>query len=463
MKKSPLVTVYITNHNYGKYLKKSIESVLAQTMKDFELIIIDDGSTDNSRGIIQAYEGKKNIRTIFQKNKGLNITNNIALRSARGEFIVRLDADDYLDKNALLLMSNALKDNDEIGMVFADYYYVDAYGNVTGHERRFSFDKGEITLLDKPAHGACTMIRTKCLLDLGGYSEGYKCQDGYELWLRFIEKYKVENINLPLFYYRRHGRNLTGDETKILKTRAKIKKDLVSKRAGGKLPTLAVVPVRGEDMDPEDISLRTVGGKKILDWIVTSALGVKDIFKVVVSSPDKRVEEYVRSNYKGSRKVKFIKRERVKAQLNEGLVDTVKDILPDVSVDKYKSKMAILQLSIEYPFLESIYIQKMINTIQVFNVDSVICVRPDNNIFYKHNGHGMVPAFKESIFPKLERDYIYRREGGASLVTLKAFKKHKGFIVGRTGHIVIDPVAAHRIASNLDLEVANFLSKKRRI
>src|SRR5437867_1266985 len=101
----PLVTVYITNHNYGRYLEQAIKSVLNQTQQDFELIVIDDGSTDDSRSIIERYADHPKIRPIFQENRGLNISNNIALRAARGQYIMRLDADDYLDENALTVLT----------------------------------------------------------------------------------------------------------------------------------------------------------------------------------------------------------------------------------------------------------------------------------------------------------------------------------------------------------------------
>ena len=90
----PRVTVYITNYNYARYVRQAIESVLAQTDQDFELLVIDDGSTDDSRETISEYQGHPKIRIIFQENKGLNRTNNIALKAARGRYIMRLDADD---------------------------------------------------------------------------------------------------------------------------------------------------------------------------------------------------------------------------------------------------------------------------------------------------------------------------------------------------------------------------------
>ena len=215
--KTPLVTVYITNHNYGKYINKAIKSVLNQSLKNFELIIIDDGSIDNSLKIIDKYKDNKKITTIFQKNKGLTVSNNLATRLSRGKYIMRLDADDWLDSNALQIMSNYLEQNHKIGLVFPDYFEVDETGNIINLVRRHDFKK--VKLLDKPAHGACTMIRKECLEKIGGYSERFDRQDGYYLWVKFIQRYGVMNINLPLFFYRQHNLSLTKNEEKIIKTR----------------------------------------------------------------------------------------------------------------------------------------------------------------------------------------------------------------------------------------------------
>ena len=111
---NPLVTVYVTNFNYGKYIEKAIESILTQSYQKFEIIIIDDGSTDNSREIISNYESHEKINIVLQNNKGLTVSNNIALNLAKGEFIVRLDADDYFIKDALKLMVREFE-NDKLG------------------------------------------------------------------------------------------------------------------------------------------------------------------------------------------------------------------------------------------------------------------------------------------------------------------------------------------------------------
>ena len=122
---SPLISVYITNYNYARFLKKAIDSVLSQSFHDFELLIIDDGSTDDSKNIIEGYASNPKIKIIYQHNKGLNVTNNIAIRAASGKYIIRLDADDYFVSNALEQMSGKLEANPELGMVFPNYYYID--------------------------------------------------------------------------------------------------------------------------------------------------------------------------------------------------------------------------------------------------------------------------------------------------------------------------------------------------
>ena len=86
--RAPKVTVYIPTHNYGKYVDKAIQGVLNQTMEDWELIVIDDGSTDNTMEVLEKYQSHPKIRVLSQENRGLNVTNNIALRLSNGKYIM---------------------------------------------------------------------------------------------------------------------------------------------------------------------------------------------------------------------------------------------------------------------------------------------------------------------------------------------------------------------------------------
>ena len=84
-----------------------------------------ENKSNISKKIIENYKNYSKIKVIYQKNKGLNVTNNIAIRISKGKYIVRLDADDFLDENALMLMVQELEKDNEIGLVFSDYYLVD--------------------------------------------------------------------------------------------------------------------------------------------------------------------------------------------------------------------------------------------------------------------------------------------------------------------------------------------------
>ncbi|MCB2194274.1 MAG: glycosyltransferase [Bacteroidetes bacterium] len=456
--RDPLVTVYITNYNYGKYLEKAINSLLSQTFQDFEAIIIDDGSTDNSKEIIEKYSNNQKIKVIFQKNKGLNVTNNIALRVATGKYIMRLDADDFLDSNALLVMTNLLENDSDLGLVFPDYYIVDEHDNILNLEKRHKFDE-DVTLLDQPAHGACTMIRKKFLQFLGGYDEQYRCQDGYELWVKFTSKYKVTNIDTPLFYYRRHGTNLTSNEKRILETRASIKENYANQNHNGNDNNIAIIPVRGTKYKASEIALMQLSGKMIIDWKVEEALKAQKVKKIIVSSPSNDIEEHIMKVYGTNSKVYFHKRDESLARLNVTLAETVHNILGLEFVKELNPQIVTI-LSIEYPFIKSTSIDDIINTIKIFNTDSIISVREETKTFFQHDGGGMKPILNQEKFSKLEREALYKFEGGLSAVKTAHFLKENKIISGRIGHIVLDQKSAHALQTKLDREIAEFLANQ---
>ena len=287
----PKITVYITNYNYGKYIKKAIESVLIQSETDNEIIIIDDGSNDNSKSIIETYRNHENIKIVMQQNKGLTVSNNLALKLSRGKYIMRLDADDYLTKDALKNLASVLDRKTNVGMVFGDYYLIDEQNNILEHFQRHDFNN-DVELLDQPAHGACTMFRTRCLKQLGGYDESISRQDGYELWLRFIEKYEVSNISVPIFYYRQHGKNLTSKEDALLDTRTEILSNHLKKKGGSQPKGIAILPIRGTTFDNRSLPFSKVGDKTLIEKTIEFLFGLSTIDIVILTSPEKKVIDY---------------------------------------------------------------------------------------------------------------------------------------------------------------------------
>ena len=101
---------------------------------------------------------------------------------------MRLDADDWLDVNAIEIMYSKLEKNKKIELLFADYYEVNQTGKILHTIRRHDFKS--VKLFDQPAHGACTLFRTKTLILNGGYDENFTAQDGVDIWLRFQKNSK---------------------------------------------------------------------------------------------------------------------------------------------------------------------------------------------------------------------------------------------------------------------------------
>lgn len=442
----PLVTVYITNYNYGRFIRQSIESVLKQTLENFEILIIDDGSTDQSRQIIEQYSDHPKITTIFQQNRGLNVTNNIALRASRGKYIMRLDADDYLDAHALDIMSGVLEREPDAGLVFPDYFLVDDVGGVMDMVRRHNFD--DVTVLDQPAHGACTMFRKEALLEVDGYDESYRCQDGWDIWVRLIDHFRVQNVNLPLFYYRQHGENLTRNEQKILSTRAEI----VRRQATTKhntLQSVAVIAVRGGNAGREALALRTLGGRCLIDWGIDAALAAKNIQDVVITTPDQHVIEHVKGKYQGS--VTVLQRSPELAKINTALNQTFIEVLNHFRGGR--SIEAIVHLGILSPFRTSQHIDTAVELLSVFDTDSIVGVRPETDIFFQHNGEGLQPL-RQSLAMRLEREDLFRDPGALRAFRTDGMHQSAPDKAKRVGHIVLDSLSSMSLQGEFEWQVA---------
>ena len=196
------VSVIIACHNYDKYLSRAIRSLVNQTMnrKSFEIIVVDDGSTDTTKKIIASYSGWLRP-VILSKNVGLAEARNEGIRLALGRFVVNVDADDYVDENLLLVESLYLKNNNHIHAVSCDYFVVN---DEEAHVERVCGGEHPI---------ACgVMFRKDLLFDVGLYDPNFRVHEERDLRIRFCSKYKIENIPVPLYRYRKHGKNLTSDE-----------------------------------------------------------------------------------------------------------------------------------------------------------------------------------------------------------------------------------------------------------
>jgi CMP-N-acetylneuraminic acid synthetase len=449
------VSVYITAYNYGKYLKQAINSVLNQRFDDFELIVVDDASTDNTKKVLKEFEGHPKIKIIYQKeNKGLVKSCIDSINASEGKYIIRLDADDYFDENALLVMSNILDMHPEIGLVYPDYFEVSENGEVINHVRRKKINE-EVKLLDLPAHGACTMVRKKCYNELKGYSEDIKCQDGYDLWIKFINKFQPYNVNLPLFYYRQHGGNLTTQSKKILTTRKIIKDKFVKEKLKDKtLDVLAIVPTRGSSVIYPDLPIKDLAGEPLLSYILKEAVKTDMLTKVVFTTEDDKVAKIAKKYG-----AEIIKRPLELGKPNTPIEPTILFILNELKKKGFVPDIVVV-LFVTSPLIKSEHITEAINTLIVYDADSVISVREDLGFHYKHGMHGLESLSNKRL--RLEKEMLYEQTGGI-MVSKKEVINKDNFLGQRVSHVILAEDESIDINSRFDFWLVEQLIKNKEL
>jgi len=205
-----LISVIMSVHNGEAYLKDAVESVLSQTYKDFEFIVVDDASTDSSLKILESYPSIKIVRN--EKNIGLTKSLNHALSIAQGDYIARMDADDISLPHRLQVQKDFLDSHPSIVCVGSSLTIIDTKGNVVG-TKQATTDSDLLMfymiLKNQIAHPS-VMFRKDIILAAGGYDESVRYAQDYDLWSRLMNAgYTFSNINEPLIKYRIHGESIT--------------------------------------------------------------------------------------------------------------------------------------------------------------------------------------------------------------------------------------------------------------
>jgi len=200
----PKISVIMSVYNGEKYLNKAIESTLTQTFRDFEFIIVDDGSTDSSLRIIESY---KDERIILRKNIiniGLTKSLNRALRMAKGEYIARQDADDISLPNRLKEQFIQFENNPDLALLGTGSYLINEQGGILRKEIPLKNPKTALNKHNQFVHGS-VMFRKEIINELGAYNTLFRYSQDYELWLRIAKHYQIANITHPLYKKRRHA------------------------------------------------------------------------------------------------------------------------------------------------------------------------------------------------------------------------------------------------------------------
>ena len=223
MIKNHFISVIIPNYNYAHYVGDAIDSVMAQTYKKFELIVIDNGSTDNSRETLEEYKKKYSpqIRVIFQENKGQAGARNRGIKESNGDLIALLDADDVWCPNKLQEQIRLFNKN-EVGLVYSNYYIVDKKLNIIKEKKMKYRGKtlhhfaisGALTVVDGGESNA--IIRKECFARVGYFDSDLEESTGWDMYRRVASLYEIDYVNKPLMLYRVHGENLHQTNRKLL-------------------------------------------------------------------------------------------------------------------------------------------------------------------------------------------------------------------------------------------------------
>lgn len=212
----PKVSVLLSNYNGDKHLDESISSVLSQTYKDFEFIIVDDASTDSSRKVIENYHDKRIKKYYAEKNRNIAYSLNLALSMASGEYIARIDSDDVWELNKLEIQVQYMENHSECGACFTKVNIIDEYSNIANdmYDEYFQLFNNAENRSQKEwlrfffYQGNClchpsVVIRRSALERIGEYYHlAYVPAEDYELWTRIVMKYPIHILEEKLVRYR---------------------------------------------------------------------------------------------------------------------------------------------------------------------------------------------------------------------------------------------------------------------
>jgi glycosyltransferase involved in cell wall biosynthesis len=207
----PLVSVIIPNYNYANYLREAVESVLSQTYKNIEIIVVDDGSKDKSAEVLQEFGDK--ITVIFQQNAGVSAARNNGVANSKGEYIAFLDADDVWLAEKIEKQIKLFSEDKTLGLVHVGVQDIDGNGNnLDVHLDGLSGEVShEFLLLNRAVvlgGGSGLMITRKAFNEVDGFDLRLSTSADWDLFYQISSRYQVGFIEEILLKYRIHGSNM---------------------------------------------------------------------------------------------------------------------------------------------------------------------------------------------------------------------------------------------------------------
>jgi glycosyltransferase involved in cell wall biosynthesis len=207
----PKVSVVIPTFNYAQYVTYAVQSVLNQSVSDFEIILVDDGSTDNTQAVLAPFQ--PHIRYIYQDNRGLAAARNTGIRAAAGEYIAFLDSDDWWLPTKLERQVALLDRRDELGLVYCDFcWQYDETGTVVRSPQRGWFRSGFVfadLLVQNFIQTPTPIVRSQVFNAVGLFDESLPAREDWDMWLRIAARFEIAFVDEVLAIYRFHSRNMS--------------------------------------------------------------------------------------------------------------------------------------------------------------------------------------------------------------------------------------------------------------
>lgn len=204
----PPVSVVVTTYNYAAYLPQAIDSVLAQQYDEYEVIVVDDGSTDDTADVVRRYLGHPQVRYVRRPNGGQASAKNLGVRLAVGEYVAFLDADDVWRPDKLRKQIPLFASRPDVGIVFARCVRIDKTGVPRG-EPGLPLHRGWVTrqlFIENFIPFSSSVVRRECFTRVGMFDERLAMAIDYDLWLKVSLRYQVDYCDEILVLYRTgHG------------------------------------------------------------------------------------------------------------------------------------------------------------------------------------------------------------------------------------------------------------------
>ncbi len=202
---SAAISLIVPAYNRERYVGAAVKSVLAQTRRDFELLVWDDGSTDGTVAAARAAAGgDERVRIVCAEHRGIASSLNAAVGSTTGEYIGWVDSDDLLAPTALAETSAVLDAEPAVGMAYTSYMTMDVAGNVRGPGKRCQIPYSRDRLLVDFMTFHFRLIRRRVFEQVGGIDPSLPSAEDYDLCLKISEITDVRHVNKPLYFYRVH-------------------------------------------------------------------------------------------------------------------------------------------------------------------------------------------------------------------------------------------------------------------